>query len=107
MGACLLKSGETAVWRDPGLGLAGDGGNVLKVGLVVQDGRAVVLCDGRGKEVDNACCPVMPAARSEHRKAAALPTVTQVAAARSTMSPAMTARTAGCRTLACADVSIK
>jgi hypothetical protein len=28
------------------MGLPGDGGNVLEVGVVVQDGRAVVLCDG-------------------------------------------------------------
>jgi hypothetical protein len=53
-------SGETAAWRDPGLGLAGDGGKVLEVGVVVQDGRAVVLCDGCGQEAENACCPVMP-----------------------------------------------
>jgi hypothetical protein len=59
-GGCPLKSGETAAWRDPGMGLAGDGGNVLEVGVVVQDGRAVVLCNGCGEEVENACCPVMP-----------------------------------------------
>jgi hypothetical protein len=53
-------SGEAATWRDPGLGLAGDGGDVLEVGAVVQDGRTVVLGDGCGKKVENACCPVMP-----------------------------------------------
>jgi hypothetical protein len=58
--ASSLRSGETAAWRDPGLGLAGDSGNVLEVGVVVQDGRAVVLCDGCGQEVENSCCPVMP-----------------------------------------------
>jgi hypothetical protein len=42
------------------MGLAGDGGDVLEVGVVVQDGRAVVLGDGCGKETENACCPVMP-----------------------------------------------
>jgi hypothetical protein len=37
--------------------VAGDGGDVLEAGVVVQDGRAVVLGDGCGKETENACCP--------------------------------------------------
>src|ERR1019366_5542451 len=55
-----LLLGEAAAWRDPGMGLAGDGGNVLEVSVVVQDGSAVVLCDGCGDQVDDTRCTVVP-----------------------------------------------
>jgi Major Facilitator Superfamily len=54
-------SGEAAAWRDPGLSLAGDRGNVLEVGVVVQSNGTMVLGDSRGHQVNDACRPVVPA----------------------------------------------
>jgi len=46
------------------MGLAGDDGDVLEVGVIVPDDRAVVLRDGRGDQVDHARGPVLPAGGS-------------------------------------------
>jgi hypothetical protein len=49
--------------NDPCLWLAGDGGDVLEVRVVVQNHGAVVLGDGGGEQVDDPGATMMPPGR--------------------------------------------
>jgi hypothetical protein len=43
--------------------LAGRCGDVLEIGVIVQNHRTVMFCDGGSKEINNPGCPVMTADR--------------------------------------------
>ncbi len=46
-------SGESAAWRDPRVRLPRGGRDVLEVGVVVQDDRAMVFGRRGGKQIDH------------------------------------------------------
>lgn len=61
--AARLAISEIPARRNPMVRLAGDGGNVLEVGVIVKDDSTVVLRDGRSDQAYDTGRTVAPAGR--------------------------------------------
>lgn len=55
-----VESVDRAAGDNPDVGLSGGCGDVLEVGVVVHEYRAVELGDRGRDEIDDPCCPVLP-----------------------------------------------